>query len=62
MKGSRPQVLPPASVPREQGRICEHPGCATRLSVYNSRDVCWQHTDLAFPNYRGKRLRNPRDG
>ena len=61
MKGSRPQMLPPASVLSEQGRICEHPGCVTRLSVYNSRDVCWQHTDLAFPNYRGKRLRNPRD-
>jgi hypothetical protein len=45
----------------EQGRICEHPGCVTRLSVYNSRDVCWHHTDLAFPNYRGKRLRDHRD-
>jgi hypothetical protein len=29
--------------------------------VYNSRDVCWQHTDLAFPNHRGKRLHVHRD-
>jgi hypothetical protein len=26
------------------------------LSRYNRRDRCWQHTDLAFPNYRGRRL------
>jgi hypothetical protein len=24
--------------------------------MYNPRKHCWQHTDVAFPNYRGKRL------
>jgi hypothetical protein len=61
MKGSRPQALPPASAEGSGGRICAHAGCATRLSVYNVRDVCWQHTDLSFPNHRGKRLRDRRD-
>jgi len=26
------------------------------LSIYNGGSKCWQHTDLVFPNYRGKRL------
>jgi hypothetical protein len=25
------------------GRVCDEPGCGTRLSVYNSRERCWQH-------------------
>jgi hypothetical protein len=25
------------------GRTCEAPGCATMLSAYNPRSVCWQH-------------------
>jgi hypothetical protein len=28
----------------------------TRLSIYNLDSLCWQHADLHFPNYRGKRL------
>jgi hypothetical protein len=26
------------------------------LSIYNLGSTCWQHADLSFPNYRGKRL------
>jgi hypothetical protein len=37
-------------------RVCAERGCTTKLSVYNPRTTCWQHTDLAFPNYRGRRL------
>jgi len=33
-----------------------HPGCTTRLSIYNTSMRCWQHADFRFPNYRGKRL------
>ncbi|HEX9890830.1 MAG TPA: hypothetical protein VGB28_02050 [Actinomycetota bacterium] len=40
----------------DQGRVCAHPACATRLSMYNLKDHCWQHTEIAFPNYRGRRL------
>jgi hypothetical protein len=36
--------------------VCAADGCRTRLSVYNAGEHCWQHTDTAFPNYRGKRL------
>jgi hypothetical protein len=30
------------------GRVCEHEGCGTRLSIYNRRPFCWQH-DLPQP-------------
>ena len=39
-----------------EGRTCAAPGCATKLSIYNLGSTCWQHADLTFPNYRGKRL------
>jgi hypothetical protein len=38
------------------GRLCSVTGCTTKLSIYNHGDHCWQHADLVFPNYRGKRL------
>jgi hypothetical protein len=56
MKGSRPGKLPPASPTSGHDRVCEAPGCATKLSIYNLGAHCWQHADLNFPNYRGKRL------
>ena len=59
MIGSRPQKLPPASQTSEGGRTCAAPGCNTRLSIYNRGRACWQHADLNFPNYRGKRLTTP---
>ena len=40
----------------DRDRVCAEPGCETRLSVYNARPKCWQHTEIAFPNYRGRRL------
>jgi hypothetical protein len=36
--------------------VCAHDGCKTKLSIYNSSDHCWQHAEVVFPNYRGKRL------
>ena len=39
-----------------EGRICAEPGCETKLSRYNPSSRCWQHADVVFPNYRGKRL------
>lgn len=56
MKGTRPGHHPPPSETNDEGRVCAHPGCDTRLSIYNLRAHCWQHTDIAFPSYRGKRL------
>lgn len=42
------------------GRVCEEISCGTRLSTYNAGDRCWQHSDIVFPNFRGKRLREGR--
>ena len=59
-KGSRPGHLPAPSRALEKGRVCAHDGCRTTLSVYNESAFCWQHADVIFPNYRGKRLRSDR--
>jgi hypothetical protein len=56
MKGTRPGKLPPPNQAQAAGRVCEEPGCDTTLSIYNRSTSCWQHTDIVFPNYRGKRL------
>ena len=56
LQGTYPRHLPPPSKVHGTGRICEAEGCETRLSMYNPVRRCWQHTDLTFPNYRGKRL------
>jgi hypothetical protein len=46
----------PSQVVEGGDRVCEQPGCTTKLSRYNARNRCWQHTEIAFPNYRGRRL------
>jgi hypothetical protein len=56
MKGTRPGKLPPRNHVEAPGRVCSEPGCETALSIYNRSLRCWQHTDIVFPNYRGKRL------
>jgi hypothetical protein len=58
-KGTRPGHLPPPTRKGAKGRVCAHPDCRTRLSIYNAGDMCWQHADLVFPNFRGKRLTDP---
>ena len=59
-KGTRPGHVPTPSRTEEEGRVCAFEGCATKLSVYNEGAFCWQHADVVFPNYRGKRLRTDR--
>ena len=56
MKGTRPGHLPEPTRQDASGRECAADGCRTRLSMYNTGKLCWQHTELEFPNYRGKRL------
>jgi|GEM_PF-1085538 len=34
--GSRPPTFP-------EGRVCAHPDCTTRLSIYNRRETCSEH-------------------
>jgi hypothetical protein len=55
-KGTRPGHLPAASKTEGEARVCAHPRCQTKLSIYNLGDLCWQHAEIVFPNYRGKRL------
>ena len=56
MRGIRPGRLPAPNRAEAAGRICTEPGCGTTLSIYNLSSHCWQHTDITFPNHRGKRL------
>jgi hypothetical protein len=39
-----------------QGRVCHHPGCDTRLSVYNDGDYCYLHEPMFVPRVRGKKI------
>lgn len=52
-----------ATVPGRSGRVipdridgrrsCAADGCGTRLSAYNNRPTCWQHTQRTpITNYR----------
>ena len=36
-----------ATVREEAGRMCEEPGCQTRLSTYNRATTCYTHTPIA---------------
>jgi hypothetical protein len=56
LQGTRPGKLPPPSQTHELGRVCQAAGCETKLSRYNASRFCWQHAEVSFPNYRGKRL------
>jgi hypothetical protein len=56
MKGCGPGKLPQATPTTDGGRVCAAADCATKLSIYNPSATCWQHSELVFPNYRGKRL------
>lgn len=59
-RGTRPGRFPNPSKAEGEGRVCGHAGCETKLSVYNTSERCWQHEEVVFPNYRGRRLRPDR--
>lgn len=54
LKGKKPRgyVRKPRVYP--QDRVCSHKGCDTRLSQYNARPTCRQHTPVRFPRVRGR--------
>ncbi len=56
MQGSRAGINPPPSKTHGTGRVCDAPACGTKLSMYNPSKHCWQHAEVTFPTYRGKRL------
>ncbi|MGH2710524.1 MAG: hypothetical protein ACRDH9_04890 [Actinomycetota bacterium] len=57
VKGSHPRELPPPSRTFEEGRVCAHDECNTRLSIYNRSNLCWQHEPVRYPFVRGQRKR-----
>ena len=38
------------------GRICRHPECGTRLSIYNDGVFCYRHEPMTVPRVRGKKI------
>lgn len=56
MQATRPGKLPPPSRTHGDDRVCRAPDCDTKLSRYNPADHCFQHAEVVFPSYRGKRL------
>lgn len=57
VRGARPRELPRPNRTYGAGRVCAHPGCETRISMYNKADHCWAHAPLKFPLTRGERRR-----
>jgi hypothetical protein len=39
-----------------KGRLCQDPGCETRLSIYNNGRYCYLHEPMAVPRTRGKKI------
>lgn len=56
IRGTHAVGLPKRSRRYEQGRICAHEGCITRLSMYNRRDKCFTHAQAKIPRLRGKKV------
>lgn len=54
-RGARVRELPRANRTYPNGRQCAADGCATRLSIYNKWDFCWQHEPVHTYISRGKR-------
>jgi len=45
---SRPIKIKPLTRNTEQ-RVCDHPGCGTRLNGYNRVNLCYVHTPKKMP-------------
>jgi hypothetical protein len=39
-----------------RGRVCQEPGCETRLSQYNNGKFCAQHEPMVVPRTRGRKI------
>ena len=37
-------------------RVCAHPSCGTRLSIYNDGKHCSLHAPMVVPRTRGRKL------
>ncbi|HEU5004340.1 MAG TPA: hypothetical protein VFW71_16400 [Actinomycetota bacterium] len=55
ISATRPIGLPTRSHLFPEDRICSHPGCATRLCIYNRQSTCYLHTTPTAPRLRGRK-------
>jgi hypothetical protein len=54
-RGAKVREVPRKNRTYQAGRTCSEPGCATRLSIYNRSQYCWQHEPVHAFVSRGKR-------
>ena len=54
-RGQSVRSLPRANKRYQGDRVCAASGCATKLSIYNKWDFCWQHEPVHTYIARGKR-------
>jgi hypothetical protein len=54
-RGQSVRSLPRANKRYQADRVCAEPGCATKLSIYNKWNFCWQHEPVHTYIARGKR-------
>jgi hypothetical protein len=57
--GARISALPRRSARFEPNRVCSHPDCITKLSIYNRRDTCFAHMGFKVPRLRGRTSQLP---
>lgn len=55
MRGAHVHALPRRSRQYREGRVCAHPDCNTRISIYNRRETCFIHTGVKIPRLRGRK-------
>jgi hypothetical protein len=56
-RGASVRTLPKPNTRYRPDRTCAAAGCATKLSIYNKWDYCWQHEPVHAYIPRGKRKR-----
>jgi len=54
-RGASVRNLPRPNKTYAAGRVCEEPGCETKLSIYSKWKYCWQHEPVHQYVPRGKR-------
>jgi hypothetical protein len=54
-RGASVRSLPRPNRQYNEGRVCGHPECETKLSRYNKWEYCWQHEPVHTYIPRGKR-------
>lgn len=59
IQGERISALPRRNARFAPDRVCTHPDCTTKLSIYNRRDTCFAHAGFKVPRLRGRTKQLP---